>query len=303
MMTKILHIEHLQKKFGNFEALKDISFDVNSGEVFGFIGPNGAGKSTTIRIILGLLRKTSGSVEVFGEDAFKRPVEIHRKLVYVPGDIYLWPNLTGGETIDLLLKMGGHQHNKKTDLLIERFELDISKKNRSYSKGNRQKVALIAALSADANLYIFDEPTSGLDPLQELNFQKSVLELKEDHKAVLLSSHILSEVEKMVDRLAIIRKGEIIETGYLNDLQHLSALNIRAEVKSQIGDFSKIKGVGNFRQNQKKIAFSANRQDLPSIMARLSALSPSDLQVTQPTLEELFMHFYDSAGKENENAK
>lgn len=302
-MTKILHIEHLQKKFGNFEALKDISFDVNSGEVFGFIGPNGAGKSTTIRIILGLLRKTSGSVEVFGEDAFKRPVEIHRKLVYVPGDIYLWPNLTGGETIDLLLKMGGHQHNKKTDLLIERFELDISKKNRSYSKGNRQKVALIAALSADANLYIFDEPTSGLDPLQELNFQKSVLELKEDHKAVLLSSHILSEVEKMVDRLAIIRKGEIIETGYLNDLQHLSALNIRAEVKSQIGDFSKIKGVGNFRQNQKKIAFSANRQDLPSIMARLSALSPSDLQVTQPTLEELFMHFYDSAGKENENAK
>ncbi|MFT8329736.1 MAG: ABC transporter ATP-binding protein [Oenococcus oeni] len=303
MMTKVLHIEHLQKNFGNFKALKDISFDVNSGEVFAFIGPNGAGKSTTIRIILGLLRKTAGIVEVFGEDAFKKPVEIHRKLVYVPGDIYLWPNLTGGETIDLLLKMGGHQHNKKTDQLIERFELDTSRKNRSYSKGNRQKVALIAAFSAEADLYIFDEPTSGLDPLQELNFQKSVLELKEAHKAVLLSSHILSEVEKMVDRLSIIRKGEIIETGYLTDLQHLSALDVRAEVKLPIDDFSKIKGVENFHQDQKKITFSVNRQDLPLIMARLSKLSPSDLQVTQPTLEELFMHFYDSTGKKNKNEK
>ncbi|KGH61067.1 hypothetical protein X467_03520 [Oenococcus oeni S28] len=148
--------------------------------------------------------------------------------------------------------MGGHQHNKKTDQLIERFELDTSRKNRSYSKGNRQKVALIAAFSAEADLYIFDEPTSGLDPLQELNFQKSVLELKEAHKAVLLSSHILSEVEKMVDRLSIIRKGEIIETGYLTDLQHLSALDVRAEVKLPIDDFSKIKGVENFHQDQKK---------------------------------------------------
>ncbi len=208
----ILDVQNLQKNFGKVHALKDVNLQLHSGEVLGFIGPNGAGKSTTIRVILGLIKESGGSATVFGEDAWKDSVKIHQNLAYVPGDVYLWSNLTGGQTIDMLLHMSGQTHTAKTDELIKEFKLDTSKKNRTYSKGNRQKVALIAAFSTDVDLYIFDEPTSGLDPLNELIFQRRVAELKENGKSVLLSSHILSEVEKKcVTPFQLFEKGKSLK--------------------------------------------------------------------------------------------
>src|SRR5690625_3249173 len=208
MTTAIIELDHLQNNFCKFAALKDVRFTLAPGQVLGFLGPNVAGKSTTIRVILGLLKKSGGSVTVFGKDAWRDDAAIHPRIAYVPGDVYLWPNLSGGEIIDLLLRLNGRQHNQKTDELIKAFEFDPKKKARTYSKGNRQKVALIAALSQDADLYIFDEPTSGLDPLNEQTFQQEVLKLKRAGKSVLLSSHILSEVERMCDSIVIIRRSE-----------------------------------------------------------------------------------------------
>ncbi|MFT8878351.1 MAG: ABC transporter ATP-binding protein [Oenococcus sp.] len=296
-MKTVLHIKHLQKNFGKTQALKDISFDVHKGEVFAFIGPNGAGKSTTIRIALGLLKKSGGEISLFGKDVFKNPVEIHKNLAYVPGDVSLWPNLTGGQTIDLLLRLGGQKRSHKTLDLIKEFDLDPSKKNRTYSKGNRQKVALIAAFSADVDFYIFDEPTSGLDPLQELNFQQEILKLKAAGKTVLLSSHILSEIEKIVDRLAIIRQGKIIEVGALADLKHLSALNVSALVKEKADKLAAVPGVRAFKQDGSRINFTIDREHLSEMMQVLATLSVTDLQVTPPSLEELFLHFYDGGQK------
>lgn len=209
----LLITKNLTKKFGSFTALKNVNLEVKEGEVFGFIGPNGAGKSTTIRILLGILKATAGEAKIFGLDAWKDAVEIHKRIAYVPGDVNLWPNLTGGEVIDFFIKLRGANPKGRRDELIERFALDPTKKCRTYSKGNRQKVALIAAFSSDADLYIFDEPTSGLDPLMERTFQEYVLEVKKEGKSVFLSSHILSEVERLCDRIGIIREGEIIETG------------------------------------------------------------------------------------------
>lgn len=209
----LLRIRHLQKHFGKFQALKDINFEINAGEVFGFIGPNGAGKSTTIRVLLGILKASGGQATIFGRDVWQDSVAIHKRIAYVPGDVYLWPNLSGGEIIDLFLKLNGGQHTAKTDALIKQFELDPRKKARTYSKGNRQKVALIAALSTDADLYIFDEPTSGLDPLNEQTFQNEVLALKRREKSVLLSSHILSEVEKCVIASVLSVRGRLLKRG------------------------------------------------------------------------------------------
>ncbi|MFT9266533.1 ATP-binding cassette domain-containing protein [Oenococcus sp.] len=296
-METVLHIKHLQKNFGKTQALKDISFDVHKGEVFAFIGPNGAGKSTTIRIALGLLKKSGGEISLFGKDVFKNPVEIHKNLAYVPGDVSLWPNLTGGQTIDLLLRLGGQKRSHKTLDLIKEFDLDPGKKNRTYSKGNRQKVALIAAFSADVDFYIFDEPTSGLDPLQELNFQQEILKLKAAGKTILLSSHILSEIEKIVDRLAIIRQGKIIEVGALADLKHLSALNVSALVKEKADKLAAVPGVRAFKQDGSRINFTIDREHLSEMMQVLATLSVTDLQVTPPSLEELFLHFYDGGQK------
>ncbi len=227
----ILEIKNLKKNFGKFSALKDITFNVHRGEIFGFIGPNGAGKSTTIRVLLGILKKSSGDVTIFGNDVWKDTVEIHKRLSYVPGDVYLWPNLTGGEIIDLFLKMNNNKHSSRTDELIKKFDLDVTKKARTYSKGNRQKVTLIAALSTDAELYIFDEPTSGLDPIMEEVFQQEVIDLKNSGKSILLSSHILSEVERMCDRIGIIREGKIIETGTLDEMRHLTRSQIIVSTK------------------------------------------------------------------------
>jgi len=221
----VVEIKQLVKKFGQFSALDGIDFELDEGQVHAYLGPNGAGKTTTIRVLLGILRATSGEVEIFGKDAWKHSVELHRRLAYVPGEVNLWDNLTGGEVIDLLLSLrkDGKNHKERRDFFCKRFELDPSKKCRTYSKGNRQKVALVAALASDAELLIFDEPSSGLDPLMEKVFSDTVLELKKEGKSVLLSSHILSEVEKLADRISIIRAGKIVQTGSMEEISRVAA--------------------------------------------------------------------------------
>ncbi|MCI1858216.1 MAG: ABC transporter ATP-binding protein [Sporolactobacillus sp.] len=302
MSTPVLQINHLQKRFGKFQALNDITFSVYPGEVFGFIGPNGAGKSTTIRTLLGIIRASGGSATIFGKDVWKSSVAIHRRLAYVPGDVYLWPNLTGGEIIDLFLKMGGQRHSPRTDDLIKRFELDTSKKGRTYSKGNRQKVALIAAFSADADFYIFDEPTSGLDPLNEQLFQRSVAELKARGKSVLLSSHILSEVEKMCDRIAIIRKGRIIETGTLAEMRHLTRTVITVTTTRALDDLADQPGVRDVKAGRqpRQVSFSVETEQIGTVINYLSAHGIQALQSNPPALEDLFMRYYEQSADEGE---
>lgn len=289
-MAKILEVINLNKKFGHFQALNNVSFSLNEGEVFGFLGPNGAGKSTTLRTILGLLRPDSGQIKILDRDANKKVVQTHRNLAYVPGDVYLWPNLTGGEIIELLLRMGGHTRTQRVDELLKLFELNPKKKARTYSKGNRQKVALIAALSADVPLYIFDEPTSGLDPLQERHFQNEVLKLKAAGKTVFLSSHILSEVEKMVDRVTIIRAGKIVETGSLSEMRQHANLNVLATVN----DSKAFEHLNRFKRNGDEISFTVTREQLPVVTGQLMLGGVTDLKVTPPTLEDLFMQYYDA---------
>src|SRR5699024_7046436 len=228
----LLKTENLTKKFGSFKAVDEINIEVKKGEVYGFIGPNGAGKSTTIRVLLGMLRATNGRASIFDKDVWKDAVEIHKRVAYVPGDVNLWPNLTGGEVIDLFMKLrGGTVNKQKREELIQKFNFDPSKKCRTYSKGNRQKVSLIAAFASDADLYILDEPTSGLDPLMERAFQECVMEARNEGKSILLSSHILSEVERLCDRVGIIRDGQIIESGSLDELRHLTRTNLKVETK------------------------------------------------------------------------
>lgn len=297
MTNPVLQINHLQKKFGHFQALKDITFDVHPGEVFGFIGPNGAGKSTTIRVLLGIIRASGGDATIFGQNVWSDSVSIHQRLAYVPGDVYLWPNLTGGEIIDLLLKMNGTTHSAKTDDLIKKFGLDPTKKARTYSKGNRQKVALIAAFSQDADFYIFDEPTSGLDPLNEHIFQEAVLDLKARGKAVLLSSHILSEVERMCDRIGIIREGQIIETGSLAEMRHLTRTMVTVTLGDDF-DVTTLAGTHGVTagQHPHEWQFSVEDAQLSAVMNALAQHQVIALQSTPPTLEDLFMHYY--TGKE-----
>ncbi|QBO35693.1 ABC transporter ATP-binding protein [Periweissella cryptocerci] len=295
----VLDVEHLQKDFGKFQALKDVTLQVKRGEVFGFIGPNGAGKSTTLRVILGILRKSGGQATLFGEDVYDQAVTVHKRIAYVPGDVYLWPNLTGGEVIDLMLKMSGEKHNARTDELIAKFQLDTRKKARTYSKGNRQKVALIAALSTDAEFFIFDEPTSGLDPLNEKIFQNEVLHLKEQGKSVLLSSHILSEVEKMVDRLAIIREGTVVETGSLAELRHLTRTSVSVTTKQAMTGLEQLAGVHDLvatvDNGVTKSEFMLDGEKLADLMAQLSTLAVLDLKVQPATLEDVFMRYYNDA--------
>lgn len=291
--TEVLTVNHLQKKFGKFTALKEINLTLHAGEVLGFIGPNGAGKSTTIRTILGMLRPTAGTVQVFGQDAWRDAVSIHQRLAYVPGDVYLWPNFTGGQTIDLLLKMSGQQHNAKTDDLIKKFALDPSKKNQTYSKGNRQKVALIAALSSDVALYIFDEPTSGLDPLNEIVFQQEISRLKAAGKAILLSSHILSEVEKTCDTIAIIRQGQIIEAGELAALQHLTRINVTVTSDQDLTALGQLPGVHQFQQQSGATNFAVDTDQLQTVLQALAAKKLAAIQIAPPTLEDLFLRYYD----------
>lgn len=288
----ILQIEQVTKKFGNFTALDGINLEVKQGEVYGFIGPNGAGKTTTIRILLGILQATSGSATIFGQDAWMDAVEIHKRIAYVPGDVNLWSNLTGGEVIDLFVKLRGANNKSRRDELTERFALDPSKKCGTYSKGNRQKVALIAAFAAEADLYILDEPTSGLDPLMEQVFQECIQEVKKSGKSVLLSSHILSEVEKLCDRVSIIRQGKIIETGTLDELRHLTRTNVQVQTAKPIEDLAEIIGVHDLEIIESGVHFQVDTEHIGTVMKHISRFDILSLQSTPPTLEDLFIHHY-----------
>jgi len=289
----MLEINGLRKDFKGTKALKNVTFDLNAGEVLGYIGPNGSGKSTTIRVLLGILKKTDGDVRIFGMDPWKDAIAIHKKVAYVPGDVNLWPNLTGGEIIDLFMKLQGTGQKAHRDELIKRFDLDPKKKARSYSKGNRQKVALIAALASDADLYIFDEPTSGLDPLMESIFQEEVRKLKNKGKAILLSSHILSEVEKLCDRVAIIKSGEIIETGTLEELRHLTRYVYTIEAREEPTSLKELAGIHDLEIKGKKATFQVDSDHVETVLKEMMKHHVVKLESIPPTLEELFMRHYE----------
>ncbi|MUK89240.1 ATP-binding cassette domain-containing protein [Ornithinibacillus sp. L9] len=298
----VLQVYNLKKEFGKFKALDGVDLEVKKGEVFGFIGPNGAGKSTTIRILLGILKATEGKARIFGRDVWSDAVEIHKRIAYVPGDVNLWPNLTGGEVIDLFVKLRGGNNKNRREELIKRFNLDPSKKCRTYSKGNRQKVALVAAFSSDADLYILDEPTSGLDPLMEQVFQECVMEAKEAGKSVLLSSHILSEVEKLCDRVGIIRQGKIIETGSLSELRHLTRTNLLVETNKPITGLPELNGVHEVEKRDQALAFQVDTEELDAVIKHVSQFGIVKLESAPPTLEDLFMRHYEGKGQTESGA-
>lgn len=299
----LVEIKGMTKKFGKVTAVDNIDLTMEEGEIYGFIGPNGAGKSTTIRVLLGMLKPTSGQVSIFGKDAWENAVDIHKRVAYVPGEANLWPNLTGGQVIDLFLTMhGGEINTTKRDELIQRFDLDPSKKCRAYSKGNRQKIALIAAFASDADLYILDEPTSGLDPLMERIFQEHVLELKQQGKSVLLSSHILSEVEKLCDHVAIIREGAIIEKGTLAEMRHLTRTKFTIETKKPIRGLTDVKGVHDAYQTDAGWEFQVDSEKLAETIQYISQFDVLKLESSAPTLEDLFMRHYEGESSPQEVA-
>jgi len=282
----------LTKRFGKFTALSSIDLKVNEGEVFGYIGPNGAGKTTTIRILLGILQATEGSAKVFGKDAWKDAVEIHKRIAYVPGDMNLWPNLTGGEVIDLFVSLHTKHDKVHREKLLKMFDLDPSKKCRTYSKGNRQKVALVAAFASDADLFILDEPTSGLDPLMEQVFQECVLEQKKIGKGIFLSSHILSEVERLCDRVGIVREGKLVETGTLSELRHLTRVVMNVETENQVEGLENIKGVYGVHKQQGGLSFQVDSGEVGNVISFISKFRVKKFESSPPTLEDLFMRHY-----------
>ena len=290
----MISVSGLVKRFGAFTALDGLDLEVRPGEVHGFLGPNGAGKSTTIRALLGLLRTDGGSMSVFDLDPWSDAVEIHRRLAYVPGDVALWPNLSGGETIDLLLRMRGTSEGSRRDDLIERFDLDPTKKGRAYSKGNRQKVALVAAFAAPVDLLILDEPTSGLDPLMEQVFNECLAERKAEGTTVLLSSHILSEVERLADRVTIIRDGRTVESGTLADLRHLRRNHVTVEVSGQIPDLGTMQGVHDVEVDGQRVSFTVDADAWGDVLGSLQRADVTALTSEPPSLEELFLAAYRS---------
>ncbi|MCL2098866.1 MAG: ABC transporter ATP-binding protein [Oscillospiraceae bacterium] len=298
MSEKIIEINNLVKKFGKFTALNNISLEINQGEVFAYIGPNGAGKSTTIRVLLGILQASAGEAKMFGLDAWKDAVEIHKKIAYVPGDVNLWPNLTGGEVIDLFVNLRGTHNKTLRERLIRDFNLDPTKKCRTYSKGNRQKVALVAAFASEVELYILDEPTSGLDPLMEQVFQECVLEQKNKGKAVFLSSHIMSEVERLCDRVGIIREGELVETGTLDQLRHLTRYTMKVATETSIEGLESLDGVYDLKVQAGVISFNVDTPKMGGVISHLNQFGIKKLESAPPSLEDLFMQHYK---KENKN--
>ncbi|SEG97450.1 ABC-2 type transport system ATP-binding protein [Nonomuraea solani] len=292
-MSDAISITGLVKSFGRTKALDGLDLHVRAGEVHGFLGPNGAGKSTTLRILLGLIRADAGTARLLGGDPWAGAAELHRRLAYVPGDVTLWPSLTGGEVIDLLGRLRGGLDGRRRAELMERFALDPRKKAATYSKGNRQKVALVAALASDAELLILDEPTSGLDPLMEAVFRDAVAAEKRRGRTVLLSSHILSEVEALCDRLTIVRDGRTVETGTLADLRHLTRTTIEAELASTPDGLAELPGVHDLRADGQRVRFAVDHDALDQALRRLAAAGVRDLASRPPSLEELFLRHYD----------
>ncbi|MDH6125665.1 ABC transporter ATP-binding protein [Kitasatospora sp. GP82] len=295
-MTTAITVSGLVKTYGRTRALDGLDLTVAQGEVHGFLGPNGAGKSTTIRVLLGLLRADSGTARLLGGDPWRDAVELHRRLAYVPGDVTLWRNLTGGETIDLLGRLRGGLDQDRRAELLERFELDPTKKGRSYSKGNRQKVALVAAFSSDVELLVLDEPTSGLDPLMEEVFRACVAEERERGRTVLLSSHILSEVEALCDRVSIIRAGRTVETGTLAELRHLTRTSIEAELASVPTGLAGLPGVYDAEVRGGRLRCQVETGQLDALLRQLTSAGVRSLVSRPPTLEELFLRHYQADG-------
>ncbi|MFF0744334.1 ATP-binding cassette domain-containing protein [Streptomyces sp. NPDC004111] len=300
-MTKAISVAGLHKSFGRTHALDGLDLDVRAGEVHGFLGPNGAGKSTTVRVLLGLLRADSGGARVLGCDPWQDAVDLHRRIAYVPGDVTLWRNLSGGEVIDLYGRLRGGLDPARRSELVERFELDPTKKGRTYSKGNRQKVALVAAFAArDVDLLILDEPTSGLDPLMESVFQRCVEEARDAGRTVLLSSHILSEVEALCDRVSIIRQGRTVESGSLAELRHLTRTSIAAELASPPGGVAGLPGVHDVDVQGNRVRLQVDTDKLDAVLGALTASGVRSLTSTPPTLEELFLrHYGEDAGQDD----
>src|SRR5215472_4198564 len=268
-MTPAISVIGLLKSFGSTRALNGLDLTVETGEVYGFLGPNGSGKTTTIRILLGLLRADAGSVVLLGGDPWRDAVELHRRLTYVPGEVSLWPNLSGGEIIDLLGRLRGVLNRRRRDELIERFELDPTKKARTYSKGNRQKVGLVAALASDADLFLLDEPTSGLDPLMEAVFQDCIRENRAQGRTVLLSSHILAEVEALCDRVSIIRLGRTVQSGTLREMRHLTRTSIVAELKTPAEGLETLPGIHGLEVKDHQVTLTVDSEHLDTVVRRL----------------------------------
>ncbi|UFS93459.1 ABC transporter ATP-binding protein [Nocardia huaxiensis] len=291
-----IEVRDLHKHFGRVHALDGLDLEVAEGEVHGFLGPNGAGKSTTIRVLLGILARTSGDARVLGRDPWTDAVDLHREIAYVPGDVTLWPSLSGGEVIDLLGRMRGGLNNERRAELIDRFELDPKKKARTYSKGNRQKVALVSAFSSNARLLLLDEPTSGLDPLMEQVFNECVAEASARGCTVLLSSHILSEVERLCRRVTIIRSGRTVESGTLAQMRHLSRTSITAEMTGDPGDLSRIPGVADITVEDHMLHCQVDAEHLGELIRVLGDAGVRSLVSQPPTLEELFLRHYSING-------
>jgi ABC-2 type transport system ATP-binding protein len=295
----VIETTRLVKDFGRTRALDGLDLSVAAGEIHGFLGPNGAGKSTTLRILLGLIRPTAGTARVFGLDPWADPVGTHREIAYVPGDVSLWPNLTGGEVIDLLTGLRGGADEKLRRGLIEEFEFDPRKKARNYSRGNRQKVALIAAFARPARLYLLDEPSAGLDPLMDAVFRRQIERVRRDGATVLLSSHILSEVEQLCDRITIIRSGAAVETGTLGELRHLKRTHFRVTGLSQPARLASLPGMHELSVDDGAAEFDADAEDLGAVLAGIAEPGISGISVAPPSLESLFLrHYGDRKGSE-----
>ncbi|MEM8619350.1 MAG: ABC transporter ATP-binding protein [Actinomycetota bacterium] len=291
MSDAVIEMHSVVKTFGDVRALDGLDLEVDRGEIVGFLGPNGAGKSTAIRVLLGMLRADSGTTALLGGDPWRDAVELHRRLAYVPGDVSLWPKLTGGETIDLLARLRGRFDANRRNQLVDRFELDPTRRAGTYSKGNRQKVGLIAALASDVELLVLDEPTSGLDPLMESVFQECVREAAAVGTTVLLSSHILAEVEKLCRRVSIIRAGRTVETGTLAELRHVTRTSITARTRTPV-DLSDVAGVTAIAVDGDRVEFDVDDAQLDAALARLGRAGVISLQSAPPTLEEIFMRHY-----------
>ena len=287
-----VEVRGLTKNFGSVHALRGLDLTVPTGQVMGFLGPNGSGKSTTIRILLGLLRASGGRATVLGGDPWADAVRLHRSIAYVPGDVTLWPNLTGGEAIDILARLSGSLDPARRRVMLERFELDPTKKARTYSKGNRQKVALVAALASDAELLLLDEPTSGLDPLMEAAFTESIREVKAAGRSVLLSSHIFAEVERLADSVTIIRDGATVEAGTIAQLRHLTRSQVTIAVEGGADGLAALPGVHDLHRLDGHVSFAVDDAELPTVLVAVAQLRPTSIVANPPSLEELFLRHY-----------